>query len=170
MKSHQRPISARVNGVNSFRLRQVRTSTCLCRHRWKWSFSLAFDQPCMFSVHEDIVLSVPWERSVQTAQKALKPCLCELLWACGGRACLFWICDVSHPPQERRRSCMSAVCWGSKSRNNLFGTTELSIISSKLKTNLFLILILSSATKTSWRPMASSVPHGQCWGRYSLKS
>lgn len=85
MKSHQRPVSARVKAINSFCVRQVRTSACSWRLRWKWSFSLAFHQLCMVIVHEDIVSDVPWERSVQTAQKALKLCVSwSDLVGCGG--------------------------------------------------------------------------------------
>lgn len=147
MKSHQDlPVPESMASM-VFLVRQGRTSTCL----WKWS--LTFDQLCMvFFVLKKGLYKKPW---------------CPVwvgLTSWRGRARLFWSCDVSHPPQEWRGSCMNAVCWGSKSRNNLFGTTELPL-SSKLKSNLFLTLMLSSTTKSSWRPMTSSVRQGQWWGQ-----
>lgn len=44
--------------------------------------------------------------------------------------------------------------------------TELSV-SSTLKINLCLVLILSSAINSSWRPMTSSIAQGQCWSQDS---
>ena len=160
------------------------TRTCQCHGQWhqqllcktgenqcllvQMVFLFDFWSTMYVSCAEDIVLAVPQERSVWTVRKALELCVHwpDLM---GGRAHLLWICGVSHPPQEWRKSCVTAVCWGSKSRNNVLGTSEL-FVSSKLRTNLFLLLVLSGATESSWRPTTSSVPCGQCWGQYPLTS
>lgn len=79
-----------------------------------------------------------------------------------GRARLLGTCDL-------RGHAWGRALWGSKPSNSLFGSTDFSV-SSKLRTYLFLTLILSSATKCSWRPVTCSVHQGWCWGHCSSAS
>lgn len=69
---------------------------------------------------------------------------------------------MSHPSAESRRSCGSA-------EGPTLGTTGAteSSVSSNLASHLFLLFTLSSATRSGWRPVTSSVPQGQCCSQHS---